>query len=161
MRDNLLWEEDRTSLMIINKGVYNIKVVIFTDELNISITLVINGENLVVKNSEKNKDNIVHNNKFSYQKICIDEDININDKVRVAILFSGKSINAKGFMKISTVHYEQEKDCDIKNAKAVEERLGNNNIDISDNININVNINQNKTFPPLIIQENAENSQVV
>ena len=157
MRDNFLWEEDRTSLMIINKGVYNIKVVIFTDELNISITLVINGENLFVKNSEKNKDNILHNNKFSYQKICIDEDININDKVRVAILFSGKSINAKGFMKISTVHYEQEKDFDIKNAKAVEERLGNNNI----NDNINVNINQNKTFPPLIIQENAENSQVV
>ena len=28
MRDNFLWEEDRTSLMILNKGVYNIKIVI-------------------------------------------------------------------------------------------------------------------------------------
>ena len=148
MRDNFLWEEDRTSLMIINKGVYNIKIVVFTNELNVSITLVINGENLVTKNSEeKNRDNLVLNNKFNYNKICIEEDININDKVRVAILFKGKNNNAKGFMKISTVHYEQEKDFDIKNAKAVEERLNNNNI----------NNNQNKTFP-LLNENNTENS---
>ena len=148
MRDNFLWEEDRTSLMIINKGVYNIKIVVFTNELNVSITLVVNGENLVTKNSEeKNRDNLVLNNKFNYNKICIEEDININDKVRVAILFKGKNNNAKGFMKISTVHYEQEKDFDIKNAKAVEERLNNNNI----------NNNQNKTFP-LLNEDNTENS---
>ena len=147
MRDNFLWEEDRTSLMIINKGVYNIKIVVFTNELNVSVTLVINGENLVTKNSEeKNRDNLVLNNKFNYNKICIEEDININDKVRVAILFKGKNNNAKGFMKISTVHYEQEKDFDIKNAKAVEERLNNN-----------INNNQNKTFP-LLIENNTENS---
>ena len=148
MRDNFLWEEDRTSLMIINKGVYNIKIVVFTNELNVSITLVVSGENLVRKNSEeKNRDNLVLNNKFNYNKICIEEDININDKVRVAILFKGKNNNAKGFMKISTVHYEQEKDFDIKNAKAVEERLNNNNI----------NNNQNKTFP-LLNEDNTENS---
>ena len=148
MRDNFLWEEDRTSLMIINKGVYNIKIVVFTNELNVSVTLVVNGENLVTKNSEeKNRDNLVLNNKFNYNKICIEEDININDKVRVAILFKGKNSNAKGFMKISTVHYEQEKDFDIKNAKAVEERLNNNNI----------NNNQNKTFP-LLNEDNTENS---
>ena len=148
MRDNFLWEEDRTSLMIINKGVYNIKIVVFTNEINVSVTLVVNGENLVTKNSEeKNRDNLVLNNKFNYNKICIEEDININDKVRVAILFKGKNNNAKGFMKISTVHYEQEKDSDIKNAKAVEERLNNNNI----------NNNQNKTFP-LLIENNTENS---
>ena len=148
MRDNFLWEEDRTSLMIINKGVYNIKIVVFTNEINVSVTLVVNGENLVTKNSEeKNRDNLVLNNKFNYNKICIEEDININDKVRVAILFKGKNNNAKGFMKISTVHYEQEKDFDIKNAKAVEERLNNNNI----------NNNQNKTFP-LLNEDNTENS---
>ena len=33
MRDNYLWEEDRTSLMIINKGVYNIIIVIFTNRI--------------------------------------------------------------------------------------------------------------------------------
>ena len=80
--------------------------------------------------------------------------MNINDKVRISILFSGNNINAKGFMKISTVHYEQEKDYDIKNAKAVEERLNNNNM--NNNI-INVNNNENRTFP-ILNQENIENS---
>ena len=145
MRDNFLWEEDRTSLMIVNKGVYNIKIVIFTYELNINITLVINGENIISKNlDEKNRDVIRRGNKINFRKIEIDEVISINDKVRVSILFSGKNNNAKGFMKISTIHYEQEKDFDIKNAKAVEQRLSNNDI-----ININ---NSNH----LLIQENLE-----
>jgi len=145
MRDNFLWEEDRTSLMIINKGVYNIKIVVFTNELNINIILVINGENIINKNlDEKNRDVIRQNNKINFRKIEIDEVISINDKVRVSILFSGKNTNAKGFMKISTIHYEQEKDFDIKNAKAVEQRLSNNDI-----ININ---NSNH----LLIQENLE-----
>ena len=155
MRDNFLWEEDRTSLMIINKGVYNIKVIIFTSEEDANVILVINGENLVSKkNEEKNRDNPGKNNKFNFNKICIDEIVNINDKVRVSILFSGNNINAKGFMKISTVHYEQEKDYDIKNAKAVEERLNMNN-----NLNniINVNNKENRTFP-VLNQESIENS---
>ena len=155
MRDNFLWEEDRTSLMIINKGVYNIKVIIFTSEEDANVTLVINGENLVNKKyEEKNRDNPGKNNKFNFNKICIDEIVNINDKVRVSILFSGNNINAKGFMKISTVHYEQEKDYDIKNAKAVEERLNMNN-----NLNniINVNNKENRTFP-VLNQESIENS---
>ena len=147
MRDNFLWEEDRTSLMIINKGVYNIKIVIFTNEENIDITLVINGENLVNKNNEqKNKEDIIQNSKFNFNKIYIDEIVKINDKVRISILFRGKNINAKGFIKISAIHYEQEKDFDIKNAKAVEERIKNNNIN-----------NENRTFP-IINQENIENS---
>ena len=145
MRDNFLWEEDRTSLMIVNKGVYNIKIVVFTNELNINITLVVNGENIINKNfDENNRDVIRQNNKINFRKIEIDEVISINDKVRVSILFSGKNTNAKGFMKISTIHYEQEKDFDIKNAKAVEQRLSNNDI-----ININ---NSNH----LLIQENLE-----
>ena len=145
MRDNFLWEEDRTSLMIVNKGVYNIKIVIFTNELNINITLVVNGENIINKNfDENNRDVIRQNNKINFRKIEIDEVISINDKVRVSILFSGKNTNAKGFMKISTIHYEQEKDFDIKNAKAIEQRLSNNDI-----ININ---NSNH----LLIQENLE-----
>ena len=155
MRDNFLWEEDRTSLMIINKGVYNIKVIIFTSEEDTNATLVINGENLVNKKYEKkNRDNPGKNNKFNFNKIYIDEIVNINDKVRISILFNGNNINAKGFMKISTVHYEQEKDYDIKNAKAVEERLNNNNM--NNNI-INVNNNENRTFP-ILNQENIENS---
>ena len=155
MRDNFLWEEDRTSLMIINKGVYNIKVIIFTSEEDANVTLVINGENLVNKKyEEKNRDNPRKNNKFNSNKIYIDEIVNINDKVRVSILFSGNNINAKGFLKISTVHYEQEKDYDIKNAKAVEERLNMNN-----NMNniINVNNKENRTFP-VLNQESIENS---
>ena len=123
MRDNFLWEEDRTSLMIINKGIYNIKVVIFTDELDTNITLVINGENLVKKSLEKNRDNSMQNIKYNFNKIYIDEIIKINDKVRISLLFSGKNSNAEGFMKISTIHYEQEKDLDIKNAKAMEEMV--------------------------------------
>ena len=150
MRDNFLWEEDRTSLMIINKGVYNIKIIIFTTELDVKVTLVINGENLVSKNLlEKNRDEIVQNNKYDNQRIEIDEIVSINDKVRVSILFSGKNNNAKGFMKISSIHYEQDKDFDIKNIKAVEERLNNDNIII--------NNNQNRENP-FLIQENKENS---
>ena len=151
MRDNFLWEEDRTSLMIINKGVYNIKVVIFTDELDTKITLVINGENIAKKNIENNRDNSLQNNKYTFNKIYIDEIIKINDKVRVSILFNGKNNNAIGFMKISTIHYEQEKDLDIKNAKAMEERLNDSKI------NININNNENLVFP-ILNQENIENS---
>ena len=151
MRDNFLWEEDRTSLMIINKGIYNIKVVIFTDELDTNITLVINGENLVKKSLEKNRDNSMQNIKYNFNKIYIDEIIKINDKVRVSLLFSGKNSNAEGFMKISTIHYEQEKDLEIKNVKAMEERLNNSKI------NININNNENMVFP-ILNQENIESS---
>ena len=151
MRDNFLWEEDRTSLMIINKGIYNIKVVIFTDELDTNITLVINGENLVKKSLEKNRDNSMQNIKYNFNKIYIDEIIKINDKVRISLLFSGKNSNAEGFMKISTIHYEQEKDLEIKNVKAMEERLNNSKI------NININNNENMVFP-LLNQENIESS---
>ena len=151
MRDNFLWEEDRTSLMIINKGIYNIKVVIFTDELDTNITLVINGENLVKKSLEKNRDNSMQNIKYNFNKIYIDEIIKINDKVRVSLLFSGKNSNAEGFMKISTIHYEQEKDLEIKNVKAMEERLNNSKI------NININNNENMVIP-LLNQENIESS---
>ena len=130
MRDNFLWEEDRTSLMILNKGVYNIKIVIFSNESDANVTLVINGENLVSKNKGQNSQDknreIAENNKYDFNKIEIDEIICINDKVRISILFSGKNINAKGYMKISSVYYEQEKDIEIKNTKAVEERLSNN-----------------------------------
>ena len=153
MRDNFLWEEDRTSLMILNKGVYNIKIVIFTNDLDTNITLVINGENLISNNYEnKNRDDSgLNNNKFNFKKIIIDEIISINDKVRISILFSGKTLNVKGYMKISTIYYEQEKDTDIKNTKAVEERLrlSNNNIiqdDIADN-----------NYPSLM-QNNIDNS---
>ena len=132
MRDNYLWEEDRTSLMIINKGVYNIKIIFFAYEQDINVTLVINGENLITKGIQNNREDNIKNNKFIFQRVEIDEYISINDKVRVSILFKGKSINARGYMKISSVHYEQEKDFDIKNAKFVEERLCNN---------------QNRTFP--------------
>ena len=151
MRDNFLWEEDRTSLMIINKGIYNIKVVIFTDELDTNITLVINGENLVKKSLEKNRDNSMQNIKYNFNKIYIDEIIKINDKVRISLLFSGKNSNAEGFMKISTIHYEQEKDLEIKNVKAMEERLNNSKI------NININNNENMVFP-ILNQENIESS---
>ena len=153
MRDNFLWEEDRTSLMIVNKGVYNIKIVIFSNELDTNVTLVINGENLVSKNNEnKNRDDIGllqgDNNKFNFKKIVIDEFISINDKVRISILFSGKSMNVKGYMKISAIYYEQEKDIDIKNTKAVEERLSNSNI-IQDIQNNNC---------PSLMQNNIDNS---
>jgi hypothetical protein len=130
MRDNFLWEEDRTSLMILNKGVYNIKIVIFSNELDTNITLVINGENLVSKNNNQNSQNKnrenIENKKFNFNKIEIDEIICINDKMRISILFSGKNNNVKGYLKISSVYYEQEKDIEIKNTKAVEERLSNN-----------------------------------
>ena len=153
MRDNFLWEEDRTSLMILNKGVYNIKIVIFTNDLDTNITLVINGENLISNNYEnKNRDDLrLNNNKFNFKKIIIDEIISINDKVRISILFSGKALNVKGYMKISTIYYEQEKDTDIKNTKAVEERLrlSNNNI-IQDAITDN-------NYPSLM-QNNIDNS---
>ena len=153
MRDNFLWEEDRTSLMILNKGVYNIKIVIFTNDLDTNITLVINGENLISNNYEnKNRDDSgLNNNKFNFKKIIIDEIISINDKVRISILFSGKTLNVKGYMKISTIYYEQEKDTDIKNTKAVEERLrlSNNNI-IQDAITDN-------NYPSLM-QNNIDNS---
>ena len=153
MRDNFLWEEDRTSLMIVNKGVYNIKIVIFSNEIDTNVTLVINGENLVSKNNEnKNRDDIGllqgDNNKFNFKKIVIDEFISINDKVRISILFSGKSMNVKGYMKISAIYYEQEKDIDIKNTKAVEERLSNSNI-IQDIQNNNC---------PSLMQNNIDNS---
>ena len=153
MRDNFLWEEDRTSLMIVNKGVYNIKIVIFSNEIDTNVTLVINGENLVSKNNEnKNRDDIGllqgDNNKFNFKKIVIDEFISIDDKVRISILFSGKSMNVKGYMKISAIYYEQEKDIDIKNTKAVEERLSNSNI-IQDIQNNNC---------PSLMQNNIDNS---
>lgn len=128
MRDNYLWEEDRTSLMIINKGVYNIKIVIFTNDVDIKITLVVNGENLVTKGVEKSPlmDGPPKNNKFALQSVRIDEFISINDKIRVSILFNGKSTNSKGYLKISSVHYEQDKDFDIKNTKFIEDQLNNN-----------------------------------
>jgi hypothetical protein len=128
MRDNYLWEEDRTSLMIINKGVYNIIIVIFTNDIDIKVTLVVNGENLVTKGIEnQNRGEVVPKNyKFKLQNIKIDEFLSINDKVRVSILFNGKSNNSKGYIKISSVHYEQDKDFDIKNTKYVEEQLSDN-----------------------------------
>ena len=134
MRDNYLWEEDRTSLMIINKGVYNIKVVIFTNNNDIKITLVVNGENMVSKEVEypRIRENIPKNNKFALQSVKIDEFLNINEKIRISILVSGNSNNCKGYLKISSVHFEQDKDFDIKNTKFMEERL---------------NDNQNRTFP--------------
>ena len=145
MRDNYLWEEDRTSLMIINKGVYNVKVVIFTNDIDIKITLVINGENMVTKGLEypQNGKNIPKNNKFSLQSVKIDEFLNINDKVRISVLFEGKSNNSKGYLKISSVHFEQDKDFDIKNTKYMEEQL----ID-----------NQKRIFP--IIQEIDSNQRL-
>ena len=145
MRDNYLWEEDRTSLMIINKGVYNVKVVIFTNDIYIKITLVINGENMVTKGLEypQNGKNIPKNNKFSLQSVKIDEFLNINDKVRISVLFEGKSNNSKGYLKISSVHFEQDKDFDIKNTKYMEEQL----ID-----------NQKRIFP--IIQEIDSNQRL-
>ena len=54
-------------------------------------------------------------------------------------------------MKISTIHYEQEKDLEIKNVKAMEERLNNSKI------NININNNENMVIP-LLNQENIESS---
>ena len=126
MRDNYLWEEDRTSLMIINKGVYNIKVVIFTNDKDVKITLVVNGENLVTKEVEgKKQDKGPKNNKFTLQSVKIDEFLSINDKVRVSVLFNGKSNNSRGYLKISSIHFEQDKDFDIKNTKYVEEQLNN------------------------------------
>ena len=47
MKDNYFWEENKTSLMIINKGVYNIQVVIFTNNINSGTALAVNGENLI------------------------------------------------------------------------------------------------------------------
>ena len=134
MRDNYLWEEDRTSLMIINKGVYNIKVVIFTNNNDIKITLVVNGENMVSKEVEypRIRENAPKNNKFALQSVKIDEFLNINEKIRISILVSGNSNDCKGYLKISSVHFEQDKDFDIKNTKFMEERL---------------NDNQNRTFP--------------
>ena len=128
MRDNYLWEEDRTSLMIINKGVYNIKVVIFTNEPNVKITLVVNGENLVSKVPEKPglAQDVPKNNKYTLQSVKIDEFLSINDKVRISVLFDGKSNNSKGYLKISSVHFEQDKDFDIKNTKFVEEQINEN-----------------------------------
>ena len=134
MRDNYLWEEDRTSLMIINKGVYNIKVVIFTNNNDIKITLVVNGENMVSKEVEypRIRENAPKNNKFALQSVKIDEFLNINEKIRISILVSGNINDCKGYLKISSVHFEQDKDFDIKNTKFMEERL---------------NDNQNRTFP--------------
>ena len=128
MRDNYLWEEDRTSLMIINKGVYNVKIVIFTNDIDIKVTLVVNGENMITKGVEQRKigEDVPKNNKFSLQSVRIDEFLNINDKVRVSILFKGKSSNSRGYLKISSVHYEQDKDFDIKNTKYVEDQLNDN-----------------------------------
>ena len=130
MRDNYLWEEDRTSLMIINKGVYNVKIVIFTNDKDAKITLVVNGENIITKEvgSQKPDYKGPKNNKFSLQNVKIDEYLSINDKVRVSILFNGKSNNSRGYLKISSVHFEQDKDFDIKNTKYVEEQLNNKNI---------------------------------
>ena len=134
MRDNYLWEEDRTSLMIINKGVYNIKVVIFTNNNDIKITLVVNGENMVSKDVEYPRigESVPKKNKFALQSVKIDEFLNINEKVRISIFVSGNSNNCKGYLKISSVHFEQDKDFDIKNTKYMEERL---------------NDNQNRIFP--------------
>jgi hypothetical protein len=130
MRDNYLWEEDRTSLMIINKGVYNIKVVIFTNEPDVKVTLVVNGENLVSKVAEKPRSSqdqdVPKNNKYTLQSVKIDEFLSINDKVRISVLFDGKSSNSKGYLKISSVHFEQDKDFDIKNTKFVEEQINEN-----------------------------------
>jgi len=125
MRDNYLWEEDRTSLMIINKGVYNVKIVIFTNDKDVKVTLVVNGENLVTKEieSQKSDNKGPKNNKFTLQSLKIDEFLSINDKVRISILFNGKSNNSRGYLKISSVHFEQDKDFDIKNTKFVEEQL--------------------------------------
>ena len=125
MRDNYLWEEERTSLMIINKGVYNIKIVIFTNDKDVKITLVVNGENLITESVESKKPDYKEpiNNKFSLQSVKIDEFLSINDKVRISVLFNGKSNNSKGYLKISSVHFEQDKDFDIKNTKYVEEQL--------------------------------------
>ena len=129
MRDNYLWEEDRTSLMIVNKGVYNIKVVIFTKDTDIKVTLLVNGENVVTKEVgiPERGELMPKNYKFMLQSIKIDEFLSINDKVRVSILFNGKSNNSNGYLKISSVHYEQDKDFDIKNTKYVEEHLNNQN----------------------------------
>ena len=145
MRDNYLWEEDRTSLMILNKGVYNIKIVIFTSDTDIKVTLVVNGENVVSRNGGDHEvgGSNPKNNKFALQKIKIDEYITINDKIRVSILFNGRSNNSRGYLKISSVHYEQDKDFDIKNTKFMEERL-----------------NDNKTFP-LLGSEMGDSSQRV
>ena len=55
--------------------------------------------------------------------------MNINDKVIIFILFdgkNGKSSNSKGYLKISFVHFEQNKDFDIKNTRFVEEQINEN-----------------------------------
>ena len=128
MRDNYLWEEDRTSLLIVKGGVYNVKIVIFTNNNDIKIILVVNGENTIIKEGEhvQNRENIYKNNKFALQCVKIDEFLNINDKVRISILVIGKSNDCRGYLKISSVHFEQDKDFDIKNTKYVEEQLNDN-----------------------------------
>lgn len=127
MRDNYLWEEDRTSLMIVNKGVYEIKIVIFTDDIDAKITLVVNGENIIQRGREENtRGGGSKIGKFCLKMIKIDEILNIYDKVRIAILFDGKNNNSKGYLKISSVHFEQDKDIDIKNTKYIEDNLSNN-----------------------------------
>ena len=127
MRDNYLWEEDRTSLMIVNKGVYEIKIVIFTDDTDAKITLVVNGENIIQRGREENiRGGGSKIGKFCLKMIKIDEILNIYDKVRIAILFDGKNNNSKGYLKISSVHFEQDKDIDIKNTKYIEDNLSNN-----------------------------------
>ena len=50
------------------------------------------------------------NYKFMVQSIKIDEFLNINYKVRESLLFAGKSNNSNGDLKISSVHYEHNKD---------------------------------------------------
>ena len=140
MKDNYYWEENKTSLMIINKGVYNIQIVIFTNNINSEITLVVNGENLITRGYVENysiSGKGVKSGKFFLQNLTINEFLYINEKVRVSVLYNGDSRNTKGYIKVSACHYENEVDSDVKNIKHVEELIRNSQYPILNSFNSN------------------------
>ena len=137
MKDNYFWEENKTALMIINKGVYNIQVVIFTQDINSEITLVVNGENLITRRYVENysisgKGN--KNGKFVIQNLSINEFLYISDKVRVSVFYNGDCRNTRGYLKVSACYYENEIDSDVKNEKHVKELIRNSQNTINFNI---------------------------
>ena len=61
----------------------------------------------------------------------------ISEKVRELVLFNGDSKNIKGCIKVSSYHYGNEVDSDVKNIKHVEELIKNSRHPILNSFNSN------------------------
>ena len=95
--NNFIYEKKKSSILISFAGIYNIKINLFNNDSNSNLSLILNGEKIITKCSNKlafNNNNLIQSN------IIIDEVISIKNKTRVTLEFKGEEKNLKGIIEI-------------------------------------------------------------